>query len=138
MATASAIQKFHATTRQTAGRRRSKAQPAKERTAGHRTNGFLKNRFLPFWAIQARNYRQVEAEFFRSLTNLCSVYEIPEPDVSDIAFPQNVTIAYMQVKEALKLKDKNADCIIIKDSGTARHWRYLKILIRVCACIISR
>src|SRR5260221_2197072 len=117
METTSAIQQFHSKARPTTGRRRGSAQPRAERTAGHRTNGFLKTRFLPFWAIQARNYRQVEAEFFRSLANLCTVYEIPEPDVSAIDFPQNVTISYMQVKEALKLKDKTADCIIMKDSS---------------------
>ena len=117
METAPAIQQFHQKARPTAGRRRGAAQSPKERTAGHRTNGFLKHRFLPFWGVQARNYRQVEAEFFRSLANLCAVYEIPEPEVSAIEFPQNVTIAYMQVKEALKLKDKTADCFIMKDSS---------------------
>ncbi|MEZ2338370.1 hypothetical protein AB6735_22170 [Mucilaginibacter sp. RCC_168] len=126
MATASAIQKFYPTTRQTAGCRRGTTQPAKERTAGHRTNGFLKFRFLPFWAIQARNYRQVEAEFFRSLANLCAVYEMPVPDVSATVFPQNVTTAYMQVKEALKLKDNNAECIIIKDSNHSATLAVLK------------
>ncbi|MFA6083440.1 hypothetical protein [Mucilaginibacter sp.] len=45
------------------------------------------------------------------------MYEIPEPDVSAIDFPQNVTTAYMQVKEALTQKDKTADCIIMKDSS---------------------
>lgn len=117
METASAIQKFHAKARPTAGRRRGTAQQAKERTAGHRTNGFLKARFLPFWAIQAKNYRQVEAEFFRSLASLCNAYGLSEPDMSGIDFPMNVTTAYMRVKEALKLKDKTADCIIIKDDN---------------------
>jgi len=117
MEIASAIQKFHPKTRPVAGRRRGSAQSAKERTAGHRTNGFLKSRFLPFWAIQGRNYRQVEAEFFRSLVNLCEVYEMPVPDVSCLAFPQNVTTAYMKLKDALKQKDKTADCIIIKDES---------------------
>lgn len=126
MATASAIQKFYPTTRQTAGCRRSTAKPAKERTAGHRTDGFLKSRFLPFWGIQARNYRQVEAEFFRSLANLCTVYEMPVPDVSAVAFPQNVTTAYMQVKEALSLKDRNVDCIIIKDDSHSATLAVLK------------
>ncbi|GAA3989789.1 hypothetical protein GCM10022210_48960 [Mucilaginibacter dorajii] len=68
----------------------------------------------------------MEAEFFRSLANLCTVYDLPVPDVSDIAFPQNVTIAYMQVKEALKLKDKSADCIIIKDSAHSATLAVLK------------
>jgi hypothetical protein len=126
METASAIQKFHPKARPTAGRRRSSAQPPKERTAGHRTNGFLKTRFLPFWGIKARNYRQVEAEFFRSLANLCNIYEIPEPDVSVIDFPQNVTTAYMLVKESLKLKDKSADCIIIKDGSHSATLAVLK------------
>ncbi|WP_091154465.1 hypothetical protein [Mucilaginibacter pineti] len=59
----------------------------------------------------------MEAEFFRSLTNLCEVYGIAEPDVSALEFPQNVTTAYMQVEEAVKLKDKSANCIIINDSS---------------------
>jgi len=126
METASAIQKFHPIARQAAGRRRSTAQPREERTAGHRTYGFLKHRFLPFWAVQARNYRQLEAEFFRSLANLCHVYEIREPDVSALDFPQNVTTAYMQVKESLKLKDKTADCIIMKDGSHSATLAVLK------------
>ncbi|MBT2560176.1 hypothetical protein J7E50_02935 [Pedobacter sp. ISL-68] len=66
-------------------------------------------------AVPSRNYRQMEAEFFRSLDHLCTAYGLPLPDVSAIDFPQNIPLAYMQVKEALQLKDKNADCIIIRD-----------------------
>jgi hypothetical protein len=68
----------------------------------------------------------VEAEFFRSLAGLCTTYEIPEPDVSAIDFPQNVTTAYMQIKESLTLKDKNADCIIIKDESHSATLAVLK------------
>jgi hypothetical protein len=126
METAPAIQQFHQKARPTAGRRRSTAQPGEERTAGHRANGFLKHRFLPFWAVQTRNYRQVEADFFRSLAGLCAVYELPVPDVSTIEFPQNVSTAYMQVKEALQVKDKGADCIIMKDGSHSATLAVLK------------
>ena len=117
METAPAIQQLYPKTRQVARHRSRIAQPQTQRTARHRADGFLKHCFLPFLAIQGRNYRKVEAEFFRSITNLCEVYGIAEPDVSAMEFPQNVTTAYMQVQEAVKLKDKSADCIIINDSS---------------------
>ncbi|MGF7079636.1 hypothetical protein [Mucilaginibacter sp. UYCu711] len=71
--------------------------------------------FSPFWAVTKRNYRQVEGEFFRSLTHLCSRYEIAEPNVQSYSYPQNVAIAYREVEAAVKLKDKHANCIISWD-----------------------
>jgi len=115
METTSAIQKFHPKARPVTRCRRSSAQPAKKRTARHPADGFLKAHFLPFWAIATRNYRQMEAEFFRSLAHLCALYDLPVPDVSATPFPQNVTVAYMKISEAVKAKDKNANCIIVKD-----------------------
>jgi hypothetical protein len=126
MATAPAIPQIHRKLRPAARCSTGTAQPRQERTAGHRPHDFLRHTFRPFWAVTTRNFRQVEAEFFRSLVHLCNLYELPIPDVSKYPYPQNVALAYREIEAAVKGKDANAHCIICRDEQRSATLAVLK------------
>ncbi|HEU4573460.1 MAG TPA: hypothetical protein VFS36_00545 [Chitinophagaceae bacterium] len=113
METTSAIRRVRHVHRPAAGRKRGTANQTSQRTPVINGNGFLNHCFRPFWGINIPAWKQAEKEFFASVSNLCALYNWPLPDITGIAFPQNVTKAYHQVKE--RLKELKMDGIIIRD-----------------------
>lgn len=94
------------------------AKPAKKRTAGNDRNGFLTHSFQPFWAFYGSR-EKAEREFFGSLSNICSYYDLLVPDVSGEAFPQNIYKAWQITAERIQHIDNKMDCIILKDEQHA-------------------
>jgi hypothetical protein len=115
METTPAIRKFQRKTRPSARCSSRTAQPAKERTAGFRPDGFLNHSFKPFSAVENRNYQETESEFFRSAKNLCELYHLTLPEMAGLQFPQNVDHTYNYLCHALEKLDKSQQCIIIRD-----------------------
>jgi len=96
-----------------AGCPRSKAQPAKKRTASINGNGFLNHAFTPVW-LYGGNKLTIEKQFFNSLSNYCKHHNVSPPDTGGETFPQNIYKAWEAVKNACG--DKT--CIILKDAGS--------------------
>jgi len=90
--------------------KRSKAQPFKKRTARPRGNGFLNHSFAPVWLYRG-NRATIEKQFFNSLYNYCTHFNVSLPDTGGLTFPQNIYRAWEAVKSACG--DKN--CIILQD-----------------------
>ncbi len=95
---------------------RNTAQPFKKRTARTGGNGFLNHQFKPFWLFNG-NSERAEAEYFRSLENLCKHYDLLMPDVTGLEFPQNVYRSWQITAERINAIDKKLDCIILKDEN---------------------
>lgn len=112
------IRKIRRQTRQAAGRKGSAAQSPAKCTARHRRNGFLNHRFLPFWVFTGDQER-AETEYFRSLSNLCSHYELPLPDFGSWSFPENIYRSWANVAQQINAIDKKLDCIILQDRDHA-------------------
>ncbi|SEO07954.1 hypothetical protein SAMN05192574_105226 [Mucilaginibacter gossypiicola] len=89
-------------------------QPAAERTAGNVRHGFLKHRFLSFTGYNLPNRDKSEAEFFRSVKNLCDLYGLTEPDVSGLPFPENISAAHAELSEKLQ-EARGFGCYIMED-----------------------
>ncbi len=98
-----------------ARRRRSKAQPFKERTRRHNGNGFLNHNFLPFWAFEG-NRDRVAREYFHSLANLCKYYGFTLP-MNELPFPKNIYSSWQAIEKQVKANDGNAHCVIINDKA---------------------
>jgi hypothetical protein len=75
------------------------AKPAKKRTTGTHRNGFLTHNFKPFYSVACNNFNSAELEFFNSLKNLCAFQGWTVPDVSGLAFPENVSKALEILKD---------------------------------------
>lgn len=114
METTSALRGFRHIHRPPAGRKRGAAKQTSQRTPISNANGFLNHCFRPFWGINIPSWKQAEQEFFNSISNICSLYGWPLPEITGIAFPQNVTGAYHQIKE--RLIEQKMDCIIFRDN----------------------
>jgi len=97
METASIIQRLRGTAKPLAGRKGSTAKPAKKRTAGTHSNGFLNHAFQPFWGVAFRDWKTAEQEFFVSAKNLCALYGWTAPDVSGLSFPDNIREAHKRI-----------------------------------------
>jgi len=110
------VRTFCRHTGQVARCRRNKAQSFKERTTRNGGHGFLNHRFRPFWLFDG-DCEKAEESFFRSLAHLCRYYDLLLPDVSDLAFPQNIYRAWQVVSERIEAIDKKLDCIILKDDA---------------------
>jgi len=100
--------------RQTPRCGRGAEKQADRRTDGTGRNGFLSHSFLPIWGFDIPNWRRSEATFFASLKNLCSLYQLSEPDVSGLCFPQNVSEAYRIISPQVN-KEKGIECYILSD-----------------------
>jgi hypothetical protein len=101
-------------TGQAARHRGNAAQSAKKRTRRTGDNGFLNYAFHPFWLFDGDQQR-AEAEYFRSLKNLCNYYDLLLPDVSALSFPQNIYQSWSICAERIKAIDQKLNCIIIQD-----------------------
>jgi hypothetical protein len=108
------IRRVHRKAKPFAGRSTGQAKSIKKRTAGNDRNGFLTHNFQPFWACYG-NRERTEKEFFGSLSNICSYYDLSVPDVSQEVFPQNIYKAWAITTERIQQIDKKLDCIILKD-----------------------
>lgn len=95
---------------------RNTAQPFKKRTTRHSGNGFLNHTFKPFWLFEG-NITRAETEYFRSLENICKFYDLRLPDVSGLAFPQNIYQSWQVTNERIQAINKKLDCIILKDES---------------------
>jgi len=95
---------------------RGQKKPAPQRTPRTGGNGFLNHRFLPLWAYEG-NPQRMQQEFFISLTNLCTFYDLPIPVVTGIGFPQNIYQAWEQVDKELREKESNLQTMIVQDKG---------------------
>lgn len=112
MGTLSAIQQ---TDRQTGYPARSRAaRTAPKRTAGFDPHGFLKHTFVPFDGYCFRDWRKAEAEFFRSAENICTLYGLSKPDVSGLAFPENISACHQQIADILE-RGNRINCRIMQD-----------------------
>jgi hypothetical protein len=109
-----AIRQVHRTTRQATRCGTGTAQSFKKRTTRNHGNGFLTHAFRPFWAFDG-NKARAEKEFFRSLANICTYYDLLIPDVADLTFPQNIYRSWEITAERITAIDKHLDCIILKD-----------------------
>lgn len=90
--------------------KRSKAQPATKRTAGLNRNGFLNHAFTPVW-LYGGNRAIMETQFFNSLANYCTYYNVSLPETGGLTYPQNIYKAW----EAVKSSSRNNNCIILQD-----------------------
>ena len=115
METTPTIRKIQHKTRPSARCGRGSAQLVEKRTAGLRPDGFLNYRFQPFSAVESRNFREMESEFFRSAKNLCELYKITLPEMAGLQFPQNVDYTYKYLCHSIEKLDKTQQCIIIRD-----------------------
>jgi hypothetical protein len=115
METTPAIRKTKHKTRPSAGCRRGTAQSFEKRPAGFRPDGFLNHCFKPFSAVENRNYRETESEFFRSAKNLCELYKLALPEMAGLQFPQNVDYTYNYICHSLNKLEEKEECIIIRD-----------------------
>ncbi|NVM66860.1 hypothetical protein FHW88_005178 [Mucilaginibacter sp. SG538B] len=115
METIPAVREVHPQTQRNTGRRCRAAQPARMRTAGAVGLGFLKHRFMPFEGYNFSDRRKAEAEVFRSVQYICSLYELSLPDTSGLCFPANMVSAHRQISDALEAK-KGGGCYIMQDS----------------------
>ncbi|UOE50894.1 hypothetical protein MTO98_07360 [Mucilaginibacter sp. SMC90] len=61
-----------------------------------------------------KNFREAEAEFFRSVHNICEMYGIPNPDVTGLPFPENLHKAHAVISKALELLNA-PPCYIMQD-----------------------
>jgi hypothetical protein len=95
---------------------RGQKKPAPKRTPRLGGNGFLNHRFLPLWVYEG-NPQRMQKEFFCSLTNLCTFYNLPIPATAGIGFPQNMYQAWEQVNKELREKDSNLQTMIVQDKG---------------------
>jgi hypothetical protein len=98
--------------------RRSKKGQSKNGTAGVAGYGFLKHRFLPVRENKypvLQNRRQVENEFFRSLSNLAGLYKVEPLNVESYAYPYNIYKAFEYAKAQIEGIDKNLHVLIIQD-----------------------
>jgi hypothetical protein len=95
---------------------RNSAQPFKKRTTRHSGNGFLNHTFKPLWLFDGHTAR-AETEYFRSLGNICKHYDLQLPDVSELAFPQNIYQSWQVTNERIQAINKKLDCIILKDES---------------------
>lgn len=114
METATAIRQVNRQVRPLARCKRGATQSVKERTAGRSRNGFLKHQFKPFWAFDG-NRDRAKREFENSLSQLCSYYGLAIPQSVNNIFPQNIYQTWQVVSEALKVEDKQMECIIVSD-----------------------
>jgi hypothetical protein len=115
METISAIRKIHRKPRPLAGRRTGIQKQAEKRPAGLGTHAFLNHHFMPFWAVEKRNYKALEAEFLASFSNLSSLYNMPLPFLEGLVYPQNIAEAYEHACRQLKKLDGDIECIIMQD-----------------------
>lgn len=113
METASAIRRARHFHRSSTGRKRNAAKQTPQRTPVINGNAFLNHCFRPFWGINIPAWKQTEKEFLDSVSHLCVLYKWPLPEITGLAFPQNVTGAYNHVKE--RIKEQKMDCVIIRD-----------------------
>jgi hypothetical protein len=97
--TTSIIQGLRTGARPPAGRKKCTNQSKSKRPAGLSRNGFLTHRFDAFAGFSVNNWKQAEIEFFNSVTNVCRLYCLQEPDVRGLIFPQNVQNAYREINE---------------------------------------
>jgi hypothetical protein len=93
-----------------AGCKRGKAQSAKKRTARPRGNGFLNHVFAPVW-LHGGNRVVIEKQFFNSLSNYCTYFNVSLPDTGGLTFPQNIYRAW----EIVKSPCGDKTCIILQD-----------------------
>lgn len=110
------VRPVHSKTKPSARCRRNTAQPFKKRTTRHSGNGFLNYTFKPFWLFNG-NTARAETEYFRSLANICKHYDLQLPDVSSLAFPQNIYQSWQVTNERIQAINKKLDCIILKDDS---------------------
>lgn len=111
MGTASVIRGFHPKLKPLARCKRGTAKPAKKRTKRTHRNGFLTHAFKPFWGITFGAWNATEQAFFNALQNLCDFQGWAIPDVSGLAFPENMT-------SALSTLNKNTEgtvCLLVQD-----------------------
>lgn len=109
-----AFRKIQSQTRRNTRRRGRAAQSARMRTAGAVGYGFLKHRFSPFEGYNFRDWRSAEAEFFRSVSHICGLYDIELPDTSALCFPANMVSAHRQISDKIEAK-KDFRCYIMQD-----------------------
>ena len=115
MENAAVIWELGGTPRPSAGRRRSTAQSFKKRTAGTNDNGFLRHTFQPVWLYEGEQ-ATMEREFFNSLSNLCRYYDIIQPSVIGLPFPQNIYQSWRGVVGSLEKRDKGLTCMIVSEN----------------------
>jgi len=75
-----------------------------ERTATPPSNGFLSHRFLPLVSerAQLKNWRSREQGFFTSLLHLAAQYKFVPLDVTGVAYPYNIYLAYQHAKSCME------------------------------------
>ncbi|HEY4324009.1 MAG TPA: hypothetical protein VGN20_08475 [Mucilaginibacter sp.] len=61
------------------------------------------------------DFKESEALFFRSLENLCNLYQWQAPDTSGLPFPQNIQTVMAQLSVQ---QFDGADCMLLQDKGS--------------------
>ena len=99
-----ATRTLHNSLRRNKGRRPGEKGQDKERTAAPASNGFLSHRFLPLVSerAQLKNWRSREQGFFTSLLHLATQYKFIPLDVSAVAYPYNIYLAYQHAKSCME------------------------------------
>lgn len=101
-------------------RRSSKRKRAQSSATANGRNGFLNYCFEPIRADstpQLNNQKQIERDFFQSLSNLCQLYNFQVPQVDDHIYPLNVTVAFKDIEKKLAQFDKDLGIAIIEDKN---------------------
>lgn len=137
METAPVIRRIHQKLRPLARCKSGTAKPPKKRTTGTHRNGFLTHSFTPFYSVACGNWEAAEQKFFTSLDNLCRFQGWAVPDVSGLAFPQNVKKAMQMLKEKEKsdltillLQDTNYSACLATSKTFNTNYRLYYIPVR--------
>src|SRR5580693_3389235 len=101
-----------------AGYRRHQERQAKKRTDLHAPYGFLNHSFSPIIGRGLSgigNPKTIERQFFASVDNLCSVYNLQMPGFDTAAYPSNIVQAYQWIQEQLRKVQPSLQLIIVNN-----------------------
>ncbi len=145
--TASAVGDVCRTFKTTKKPKRDTERPTQVRTTKPSTNGFLNTQFLPKTKVDEhkipkteKELKQIEKHFYKSLKQMAKHYKIKPIETQHLPYPNNLNIAYWDIKSKLKkhLTD-NGNLHIVKTENketflgvsrtyeTPRHLHYICI-----------
>lgn len=107
-------------------KRRSRDQKGHLQTSPQQPAGlaFLDQRFAPLvkrhWRFR-KQQRTVEPVCLAGIQHVCAFYDLPLPDVDNIAYPYSIYCAHKQVSEALKEPPHDVQLQIFEDDEGSLH-----------------
>lgn len=106
--------------RPASGCRRSSENKATQRTSGFGRHGFLNYHFAPVAEDKEGFFKKrklIEQDFFTSVANFCSLYNIEIPLSTKYPFPLNIVMAYEELKHQLSSINPNLELIVLEENN---------------------